>query len=215
MELTQRKMTIYERFFKRPLDFCCALVALIVLSPFLLIICILVRVKLGSPVFFTQLRPGRNEKIFKIYKFRTMTNEKDAQGKLLPDGDRLTKFGRFLRTTSMDELPELYNILKGDMSFVGPRPLLVEYLPLYTRQQKLRHCVRPGLTGLAQVSGRNGISWEEKFELDVQYLDRITFMNDTSIFFKTIYKTFKREGVNSNNHATMDFFSGTNEVNSK
>lgn len=167
---------IYRRFLKRPMDFILSLIAIIVLSPVFLIVAILVRVKLGSPVLFTQNRPGLNEKIFKMYKFRTMTDERDKNGELLPDSVRLTKFGRFLRSTSLDELPELINILKGDMSIIGPRPLLVQYLPLYNAHQKRRHEVRPGLSGLAQVNGRNAISWEEKFNLDVKYVDNISLL---------------------------------------
>jgi len=203
-----RKKTLYERFFKRPLDLIMGTIALVCLSPIFVIISVLVLVKLGSPVIFTQMRPGLNEKVFRIYKFRTMTDKKDEQENLLPDCERLTKFGKFLRATSIDELPELFNIVRGHMSFVGPRPLLVEYLPLYNERQKLRHTVRPGLTGWAQINGRNAISWDEKFELDVEYLDMITFKGDTEIFFKTILKAFKREGVSSNNHVTMEPFQG-------
>ena len=174
---------IYRKYLKRPLDFLLSLLAIIILSPLFLLIAILVKINLGSPVIFKQERPGLNEKIFVMYKFRTMTDEKDENGRLLPDEVRLTKFGKFLRSTSLDELPELLNILKGDMSFVGPRPLLVEYLPLYNEHQKRRHEVRPGLTGLAQVNGRNAISWEEKFNYDVEYVDSITFIGDLKIFF--------------------------------
>ena len=163
-------MKIYEKCVKRILDFMLSLIALICLSPVMLITAILVRVKLGSPIIFKQLRPGKDEKIFPMYKFRTMTDEKDAEGNLLPDEIRLTKFGKLLRSTSLDELPELFNILKGDMSIIGPRPLLVEYLPRYNEEQKHRHDVRPGLTGLAQVSGRNAISWDEKLNIDVEYV---------------------------------------------
>lgn len=204
---------IYKRFFKRPLDFLLSLIALIVLSPLLLFMAILVRVKLGSPVIFKQQRPGLNEKIFTIYKFRTMTDEKDENGELLPDSDRLTPFGKFLRSTSIDELPELVNILKGDMSIVGPRPLLVEYLPLYNEKQKLRHTVRPGLTGLAQVNGRNAITWEEKFDLDVKYAKNLTLKIDLFIVFRTIEKVIKREGINSKDDVTMESFKGNLEVN--
>ena len=165
--------------------------------------------KLGSPVIFKQKRPGKNEKIFTLYKFRTMTDAKDKEGNLLPDSERLTKFGKTLRSTSLDELPELFNILKGDMSIIGPRPLLVEYLPLYNEEQKHRHDVRPGLTGLAQISGRNSISWEEKFDDDIRYIKNITFINDVKIFFETIIKVFKREGISQENNATMEKFKGT------
>ena len=169
---------MYAKYIKRILDFVLSLVALIVLSPVLLIVAILVRVKLGSPVVFKQQRPGKNEKIFTLYKFRTMTDKKDENGNLLPDSERLTKFGKFLRSTSLDELPELVNILKGNMAIVGPRPLLVEYLPLYNEKQKHRHDVRPGLTGLAQVSGRNSITWEEKFNDDLEYIEKISILED-------------------------------------
>lgn len=206
---------IYRRLFKRPMDFLLALIAIIVLSPVLLIVAILVKTKLGSPVIFKQQRPGLNEKIFTMYKFRTMTDARDENGELLPDSVRLTKFGKFLRSTSLDELPELFNILKGDMSIIGPRPLLVQYLPLYNEHQKRRHEVRPGLSGLAQVNGRNAISWEEKFDLDVQYVDNVSFIGDWKIIFLTIKKVFVREGINSETAATMEPFKGSNrkEVN--
>lgn len=200
--------SIYKRFFKRPLDFLLSLIALIILSPILLITAILVRIKLGSPIIFKQQRPGLNEKIFTIYKFRTMTDAKDENGNLLPDSERLTSFGRFLRSTSIDELPELVNILKGDMSIVGPRPLLVEYLPLYNEKQKLRHCVRPGLTGLAQVNGRNAITWEDKFDLDVKYVNNVSFVRDWKIIFLTLKKVFIREGINSISYGTVEPFRG-------
>jgi undecaprenyl phosphate N,N'-diacetylbacillosamine 1-phosphate transferase len=200
---------IYRRFIKRPMDFILSLIAIIVLSPVFLIVSILVRTKLGSPVLFKQKRPGLNEEIFMMYKFRTMTDERDANGKLLPDSARLTRFGRFLRSTSLDELPELFNILKGDMSIIGPRPLLIQYLPLYNEHQKRRHEVRPGLSGLAQVSGRNAISWEDKFNLDVDYVDSVSFVNDWKIIFMTIKKVFVREGINSETAATMEPFKGT------
>lgn len=184
----------------------------------LVIVAIMVRIKLGSPVLFTQERPGKidpktgKERIFKLYKFRTMTNERDAEGNLLPDEVRLTKFGKFLRSTSLDELPEiLFNILKGDLSFVGPRPLLVEYLPRYTDEQRRRHEVTPGLTGYAQVNGRNSISWEEKFKDDVWYVDHISFLLDIKVILKTIGVVFKRDGVSSENSATMEKFTGSNE----
>jgi len=180
-----------------------------------LVIAVLVRIKLGKPVIFKQKRPGLNEKIFTLYKFRTMTNEKDSSGNLLPDRDRLTKFGRFLRSTSLDELPELINILKGDMSFVGPRPLLVQYLPLYNEHQRKRHNVKPGLSGWAQVSGRNAISWEEKFDLDVEYVNKVSFLFDLKIFFLTIKKVIMREGINQEGEATMEYFKGSKVENIK
>lgn len=200
---------IYRRFVKRPMDFMLSLIAIIVLSPILLVVAILVRTKLGSPVLFKQKRPGLNEEIFLMYKFRTMRDEKDDKGELLPDSVRLTKFGRLLRSTSLDELPELFNILKGDMSIIGPRPLLVQYLPLYNNHQKRRHEVRPGLSGLAQVSGRNAISWEDKFNLDVEYVDNVSFIEDWKIIFLTIKKVFVREGINSETAATIEPFKGT------
>jgi len=199
----------YERFLKRPQDFLCSLAALIVLSPILLITALLVWVKLGSPVLFSQERPGRNDRIFKLYKFRTMTEERDENGNLLPDEQRLPRFGKVLRSTSLDELPELYNILKGDMSVVGPRPLRVDYLPLYNTQQARRHEVRPGFTGLAQIHGRNSITWEEKFDWDVKYVDHITFLGDWKIIFETIKTVFKREGISSDTSVTMERFKGT------
>lgn len=198
---------VYERFFKRPLDIICALLALVVFCWLYTIVAILVRTKLGSPVLFKQERPGRNEKIFTLYKFRTMTDGKDENGNLLPDEVRLTKFGKFLRKTSLDELPEAVNILKGDMSVVGPRPLLVKYLPYYNEKQSHRHDVRPGLTGYAQVNGRNTISWDEKFDLDVEYVNRITFIGDVKIVFLTVFKSFvKQEGISSSTSATMEDF---------
>ncbi|MGI6381623.1 MAG: sugar transferase [Tissierellaceae bacterium] len=206
---TTNKGGIYRRFFKRPLDITLSLIGLIVLSPVMIIVALLVRIKLGSPVIFKQQRPGLNEKIFIMYKFRTMTDERDENGELLPDGIRLTKFGRFLRSTSLDELPELFNILKGDMSVIGPRPLLVEYLPLYDEYQKRRHEVRPGLSGLAQVSGRNAINWEDKFNLDVEYVDNISFFGDWKIIFLTLKKVFIREGISSNTAVTMEPFRGS------
>lgn len=185
----------YERFFKRGLDAFLSSGALIVLSPILLITAILVRTKLGSPVLFTQDRPGKDEKVFKLYKFRSMTNQRDENGQLLPDDVRLTKFGRILRSTSLDELPELLNIIKGDMSVVGPRPLLVEYLPYYTEEEHHRHDVRPGLTGLAQVNGRNAISWDRKLAYDVEYVSKITFWGDVKIIKDTFIKTIKRSDI--------------------
>ena len=202
---------MYARFFKRLIDFCLSLAALIVLSPVLLVLIILGAVKMKGNPFFTQERPGKNEKIFRLIKFRTMTNEKDKDGNLLSDEKRLTRYGRFLRSTSLDELPELLNILKGDMSIVGPRPLLVRYLPLYNERQKLRHQVRPGLTGLAQVNGRNSLTWEQKFEDDVTYIENITFSGDIKIIFKTAISVLKREGISQENNATMEEFKGTQE----
>ncbi len=212
MEQIKREKTIYEKFFKRPMDFFLSLLAIIILSPVMIVVAILVRVKLGSPIIFKQQRPGKNEKIFNIYKFRTMNGKKDEQGNLLPDAVRLTKFGKFLRSTSLDELPGLFNILSGKMSIVGPRPLLVQYLPLYNEEQKKRHLVRPGLTGLAQVNGRNAISWEDKFKFDVKYVTKITFIGDINIIVKTILKVLKRADISSNTSATMEFFQGS-EVN--
>lgn len=186
---------IYEKFFKRAIDIMCALLALIVFSWLYILVAVLVRIKLGSPVIFRQKRPGKNEKIFVLYKFRTMTDARDENGELLPDEVRLTKFGKFLRKTSLDELPEAVNILKGDMSVVGPRPLAVQYLPYYNECERGRHDVLPGLTGLAQVNGRNALAWEEKFNLDIEYVNKITFIGDISIVLKTIVKTLKRENI--------------------
>lgn len=202
---------MYKRFIKRCMDFILSLIALVILSPVFLIVAILVRKKLGSPVIFKQERPGKNEKIFRMYKFRTMTDGKDTEGNLLPDEQRLTRFGKMLRSTSLDELPELLNILKGDMSIVGPRPLLVRYLPLYNERQRRRHEVRPGFTGLAQVNGRNSITWEEKFEWDVNYVEHVTFWNDIKIIFKTIKTVLCREGISSETSVTMEEFRGTNK----
>lgn len=206
------KPGIYARFFKRPLDFICSLLALIVLSPVMLIVAGLVRTKLGSPVIFCQERPGKHGEIFKLYKFRSMTDERDGAGELLPDEVRLTKFGEMLRSTSLDELPELWNILKGDMSIVGPRPLLVKYLPLYNEEQRHRHDVRPGLTGLAQVNGRNTVSWEERFRYDVTYVKNVKFSVDLHIILQTIGAVLKRSGINSENSATMEDFLGEEEA---
>lgn len=207
--MSDSKGGFYRRFIKRPMDFILSLMAIVALSPVLLVVTILVRTKLGSPVFFKQKRPGLNETVFMMYKFRTMTDERDENGELLPDSVRLTKFGKILRSTSLDELPELFNILKGDMSIIGPRPLLVQYLPLYNGHQKRRHEVRPGLSGLAQVSGRNAISWEDKFNLDVEYVDSVSFIGDWKIIFLTIKKVFVREGINSETAATAEPFKGT------
>lgn len=206
-----RKKGFYERFIKRPQDCITALIALVFLSPVFLILIVLVRLKLGTPIFFSQERPGLNEKVFKMYKFRTMTDEKDEKGELLPDSVRLTRFGKMLRTTSLDELPELLNIICGDMAMVGPRPLLVQYLPLYNAEQRRRHEVRPGLSGLAQVNGRNAISWEEKFSLDIKYIDSLSFVNDWRIILLTIRKVFVREGISSGTSVTMEPFSGSKE----
>lgn len=188
---------IYAKFFKRLFDLILSLIAIIILSPIMIITAILVRTKLGSPVIFKQERPGKNEKIFRLFKFRTMTDARDASGNLLSDEERLTKFGRTLRTTSLDELPELVNIFKGDMSIVGPRPLLVRYLPFYTEEERLRHSVRPGLTGLAQVNGRNNVDWDERLSYDVTYVKCITFVGDVKIILKTISKVFKRSDIAS------------------
>ena len=199
---------MYKRFVKRCLDFLLSLAALIILSPVLLLVAILVRCKLGSPILFKQKRPGLHEKIFCMYKFRTMTDAKDADGNLLPDEERLTKFGKLLRSTSLDELPELFNILKGDMAIVGPRPLLVQYLPRYNERQHHRHDVRPGFTGLAQVNGRNSISWQEKFEWDVRYVENVSFLMDLRIIAKTVKVVLKRDGISSETSATMEEFRG-------
>ena len=193
--MKKNKKGFYEKYIKRPQDFCCALAAVIVLSPIMAVTALLVRVKLGAPVIFKQERPGLHGKIFTLYKFRTMTDEKDKNGKLLPDEVRLTKFGKMLRSTSLDELPELLNILRGDMAVVGPRPLLVEYLPYYTKEEKHRHDVRPGLTGLAQINGRNTLTWEEKFSYDIKYVKNISFVSDVKIILKTVEKVFKRSDI--------------------
>lgn len=205
----EHKKGFYEKYIKRPQDFLCALLACIVLSPVMLLIAILVKIKIGSPVLFSQERPGLHGKIFKLYKFRTMTNERDEKGELLPDEQRLTPFGKLLRSTSLDELPEIWLIMSGKLSICGPRPLLPKYLPLYNEHQARRHEVRPGFTGLAQVSGRNAISWEEKFDLDVEYVDNITFLGDWKIIFKTVWTVLKREGISSETSVTMEEFRGT------
>lgn len=202
------KKGFYEKNIKRPQDLLCASLALIVLFPVMLIIALLVKKKLGSPVLFTQVRPGLNGKTFKLYKFRTMTDDRDENGNLLPDEDRLPQFGQKLRSTSLDELPELINIWKGNMSIVGPRPLLVRYLARYNEYQSRRHEVRPGFTGLAQVHGRNAISWDEKFNWDVKYVDHITFLGDWKIIFKTVATVLRREGISAVNDATMPEFMG-------
>lgn len=201
----------YEKYIKRPQDFICALLAMIVLLPVMIILAILVRTKLGSPVIFRQERPGQNGRIFHLYKFRSMTDQRDENGELLPDEVRLTSFGRKLRSTSLDELPELFNILRGDMAVVGPRPLLVRYLARYNIHQARRHEVRPGFTGYAQVHGRNSITWEDKFNKDVYYVDHITFLGDWKIIFQTIRTVLKREGISSNSSDTMEEFMGTEE----
>lgn len=207
--MTRHKMGFYEKCIKRPQDFLCALAAIIVLSPVMIITAILVRTKLGSPVIFKQERPGLNGKIFTLYKFRTMTDKKDEKGNLLPDEIRLTNFGKKLRSTSLDELPELFNILNGDMAVVGPRPLLVRYLPRYNEHQARRHEVRPGFTGYAQVNGRNSITWEEKFDKDVYYVDHVTFLGDWKIIFQTVGTVLKKEGISSDTSATMEEFMGS------
>lgn len=195
---------MYAKYIKRPLDFTLSLISIILLSPLLLIVAILVRIKLGKPVIFKQQRPGKNEKIFTLYKFRTMTDEKDENGNLLPDEQRLTKFGKALRSTSLDELPELINILKGDMAIVGPRPQLIKDMLFMTKEQRRRHSVRQGLTGLAQISGRNNISWEEKINYDLKYIDRITFYGDLKIILKTVEKVFKKEDIETEGMKTAE-----------
>lgn len=198
----------YEKYFKRPLDLILSSAALIVLSPVMGVTALLVKKKLGSPVIFTQERPGKYEKIFKLYKFRSMTDERDAKGNLLPDEVRLTNFGRVLRSTSLDELPELWNIFMGDMSIVGPRPLLIKYLPLYNDEQRHRHDVRPGLTGYAQVHGRNAVTWREKFYMDVWYVNNISFQTDFLVILKTFKTVLKHNGISSQSSLTMEEFEG-------
>lgn len=206
---------MYAKFFKRAIDFTLSLIALIVLSPILLVLMIVGAIAMGGNPFFTQMRPGKidpktgKEKIFKLVKFRSMSNKKDKEGNLLPDEVRLNKYGRILRSTSLDELPELWNILKGDMAIVGPRPLLIAYLPRYSAEQRRRHAVRPGLTGYAQAYGRNSLTWEEKFEKDVYYVDNISFLLDIRILIKTIDVVFRREGISSDTSATMEDFMGS------
>ena len=197
---------MYRKYFKRPFDIVCSLLALIVLSPVLLVIAILVRIKLGAPVIYKQKRPGLHENIFTLYKFRTMTDQEDEQGNLLPDEERLTKFGKMLRSTSLDEFPELWNILKGDMSIVGPRPQLIRDMVFMTDKQRKRHYIRPGLSGLAQVSGRNAISWEWKLNTDLKYMENVTFLGDVGIVWKTVIKAIKREGISADGLATVDDF---------
>lgn len=203
------KRTFYDRYIKRIIDFILSLIAIIILSPVIIVTSILVATKLGRPVIFKQQRPGLDEKIFTMYKFRSMTDERGENGELLPDEVRLTRFGKKLRATSLDELPELFNILKGDMAIVGPRPLLVSYLPLYNDFQKQRHFVKPGITGYAQINGRNAISWEEKFEFDVEYIKSINFFLDIKIILLTVKTVFLKEGINSESNATMEDFKGT------
>ena len=200
---------MYANYIKRALDIIIATIVIILLFPLFLLLCLFVYVVNGKPVIFKQNRPGRNEMIFSMYKFRTMTNRIDKNGEVVKDEDRITKFGRFLRATSLDELPEFIIVLKGDMSLVGPRPLLVEYLELYNEEQKKRHHVRPGITGLAQVNGRNAISWEEKFEYDVEYVENITFLGDCGIILKTVKKVFVREGINTVDNKVMEPFRGS------
>lgn len=203
---------MYRKYIKRLLDVVLSLLALILLMPLMVILYILVRTKLGNPAIFKQKRPGKDEKIFTLYKFRTMTDEKDCEGNFLPDEKRLTKFGKILRSTSLDELPELINILKGDMSIVGPRPLLVEYLQLYTDEQKNRHDVRPGLTGLAQINGRNNLKWDKRFEEDINYVKNISLWIDIKIVLKTFTKILKREGISENGNATVRKFEGSEKA---
>ncbi len=200
---------MYKHFFKRLFDFILALIGFIIISPVFIIVWIwLIIANKGAGAFFFQKRPGKNEKIFKVIKFKTMTDERDPHGKLLPDADRLTKIGRFVRSTSLDEIPQLLNVIKGDMSLIGPRPLLVQYLSLYSDFQKRRHEVRPGITGWAQVNGRNAISWEQKFNYDVWYVDHLSLSLDIKILLKTIQKVFNREGISSDTSATMEAFKG-------
>ncbi len=207
--MQHKKRGIYEKYIKRFFDILISFLVLVVLSPFFALVALSVRIFLGTPVIFRQKRPGKDEKIFVLYKFRTMTDEKDKNGELLPDEIRLTKFGKLLRTLSIDELPEFFNILKGDMSLIGPRPLLVSYIPLYNEKQHRRHEVRPGLSGLAQSHGRNLLSWEDKFELDVEYVDNITFLTDAKIVLTTIVNVIRRDGINAENSATAKPFTGT------
>ncbi|HIS08617.1 MAG TPA: undecaprenyl phosphate N,N'-diacetylbacillosamine 1-phosphate transferase [Candidatus Scatomorpha intestinipullorum] len=199
---------MYKNLIKPILDFILAFLLIIIFSPIILIVALLIKLKLGSPILFTQERPGLNGKIFRIYKFRTMSDERDSKGDLLSDELRLKGFGKLIRKSSLDELPQLFNVLKGEMSFVGPRPLLVEYLKLYNQEQAKRHNVKPGITGWAQVNGRNAISWEEKFKLDVYYVEHISFMLDCKILYMTFFKVLKRKDINSNTNITMEKFTG-------
>ena len=205
----ERKVSFYEKYIKRVLDILCSLAAIILFCWLFAIVALLVRIKLGSPVIFQQPRPGKDEKVFMLHKFRSMTDETDDKGELLPDEMRLTRFGRFLRSTSLDELPELWDILIGNMSIIGPRPLLVKYLPLYNDEQRRRHEVRPGLTGWAQVHGRNLTSWEERFAYDTDYVDHLSFALDVKIVFMTVHCVFAREGISAEGSATMEAFTGT------
>ena len=201
---------MYRNFFKRPLDFTLSLIGFIIISPVFGVLWLLLEIaNKGAGVFFKQERPGRDEKIFSVVKFKTMTDERDAEGNLLPDAQRLTKIGKFIRSTSLDEIPQLLNVIKGDMSLIGPRPLLAHYLPLYSPTQKRRHEVRPGITGWAQVNGRNAISWQQKFEYDVWYVENLSFILDIKILLKTIYNVFKREGISSDTSVTMEAFRGS------
>lgn len=208
----ERKVSFYEKYIKRVLDILCSLAAIILFCWLFAIVALLVRIKLGSPVIFKQPRPGKDEKVFMLHKFRSMTDETDDKGELLPDEMRLTRFGRFLRSTSLDELPELWDILIGNMSIIGPRPLLVKYLPLYNDEQRRRHEVRPGLTGWAQVHGRNLTSWEERFAYDTDYVDHLSFALDVKIIFMTVHCVFAREGISAEGSATMEAFTGTEAV---
>ena len=204
---------MYRNFFKRSIDFTLSLIGFIMLSPVFGVLWLLLSIaNKGAGAFFTQERPGKDEKIFRVIKFKTMTDERDAEGNLLPDAQRLTKIGKFIRSTSLDEIPQLLNVIRGDMSLIGPRPLLVQYLPLYSERQKRRHEVRPGITGWAQVNGRNAISWQQKFEYDVWYVENMSFILDIKILLKTIYNVFKREGINSDTSATMEAFRGNLKI---
>jgi len=209
--MTQRKDGFYNLYIKRILDICCALAAMVFFCWLYAVVAVLVRLKLGSPVIFRQARPGKDENIFYLYKFRSMTDERDAEGKLLPDEVRLTKFGRLLRATSLDELPEAWNILRGDMSVIGPRPLLVQYLPLYNEEQHRRHLVRPGLSGYAQVHGRNTVSWQDKFKMDVWYVEHLSFWEDVKLVWLSFYTALKHEGISARGEATVQYFQGNEE----